>query len=130
MSLLQGERGWRLCLCSAHMVKIFELACPREVTPLPSSAFPHSTELRGGGCTRSAKAARGEDLQIEHPVSCGDSPAFHFHATLTGVLGSALIRDEVVQVCEPRQKRLLAPLRMMEPFHRVVYLYRADNSHT
>jgi hypothetical protein len=30
--------------------------------------FPHSTELRGGGHPRSAKAARGEDLEIEHPV--------------------------------------------------------------
>src|SRR5438094_5623727 len=27
----------------------------------------------------SLKAARGEDLQVEHPVRCGDAPAFHFH---------------------------------------------------
>ena len=66
----------------------------------------------------SSKTARGEDLQIEHPVWCGYSPAFHFHPTLTGMLGSTLIWHQIVQVCEPREKRLLASLRMMEPFHR------------
>ena len=43
--------------------------------------------------------------------------ALHFHATLAAMLGSTLIRHQVVQVCEPREKRLLASLRMMEPFH-------------
>jgi hypothetical protein len=27
----------------------------------------------------SSKAARGEDLQVEHPVWCGYAPAFHFY---------------------------------------------------
>src|SRR5215467_11532867 len=39
----------------------------------------------------SSKAARGEDLQVEHPVCCGYAPAFHFHPTLPGMLGATLI---------------------------------------
>src|SRR2546425_880434 len=68
--------------------------------------------------SHSSKAARGEDLQVEHPVWCGYAPAFHFYPTLPGMLGAALIWDEVVQVGEPREKRLLAPTWMMEPLHR------------
>ena len=66
----------------------------------------------------SSKTSGGEDLQIEEPVCCGYSSAFHFHATLTRMLGATLIRDEVVQVGEPREKRLLTATGMMEPFHR------------
>ena len=66
---------------------------------------------------RSAKASRGENLEIEEPVSCWDCSSFHFHTTLTGMLGSTLIRDEIVQVCEPREKRLLAATGMVKPFH-------------
>jgi hypothetical protein len=29
------------------------------------------------GVWRSLQAARGEDVQVEHPVWCGYSPAFH-----------------------------------------------------
>jgi hypothetical protein len=58
--------------------------------------FSHSTALRGGGCHRSTKAARGEDLDIEEPVACWDCASFHFHATLTRMLGSTLIRNEIV----------------------------------
>jgi hypothetical protein len=57
---------------------------------------PHSTELRGEVCHRSAKASGGEDLQVEKPVSCWDCASFHFHATVAGMLGPTLIRDEVV----------------------------------
>jgi len=32
--------------------------------------------------------------------------------------GPTLIRHQVIQVRKPRQKRLLAPVWMMEPFHR------------
>jgi DDE domain len=42
---------------------------------------------------------------------------FHFHPTLAGVLGTTLIRHQVVQMREPRDKRLLAPAWVMEPFH-------------
>jgi hypothetical protein len=63
------------------------------------------------------KAAGGEDLQVEHPIGCGDSPAFHFHSTLAGMYRSTLIRHQVIQMCEPREKRLLASLGMMEPLH-------------
>ncbi len=34
------------------------------------------------------------------------------------MLGPTLIRDEVIQVREPCEKRLLAPFRMMKSFHR------------
>src|SRR5262249_58392445 len=34
--------------------------------------------------------------------------AFHFHTTLPSMLRSMLIRDEIIQMCEPREKRLLA----------------------
>jgi hypothetical protein len=49
---------------------------------------------------------------------CRYSSAFHFHATLTGMLGPTLIGGQVVEVCQPREKRLLAATWMMEPLHR------------
>jgi hypothetical protein len=78
----------------------------------------HSPGFSGKGCHHSSKASRGEDLQVEHPVWCGYSPTFHFHATLAGLPGPTLIRHQIIQVREPRQKCLLAPVWMMEPFHR------------
>lgn len=57
-------------------------------------------------------------MQIEHPVWCGDPAAFHCHATLTGMLGPPLLRNQVIEVGEPRQKRLLAAVGMVKPFHR------------
>ncbi len=60
--------------------------------------LPHSTEFSGGALQGSLQASRGEDLQIEEPVFSGDCPAFHFHATLAGMLGPTLIRHQVVQV--------------------------------
>ena len=78
----------------------------------------HSIGFSGRECHRSPKASRREDLQIEEPVACRDSPAFHFHATLAGMLGATLIGHQVVEVCQPREKRLLAATGMMKPFHR------------
>jgi hypothetical protein len=63
----------------------------------------------------SSKAARGEDLQVEDPVACGDSASFHFHATLAGMLSPMLIRDQIIEVRQPCEKRLLAPTWMMKP---------------
>src|SRR5262245_45817343 len=71
----------------------------------------------GGWGPHLAKAARGEDLQVEHSICGGYAAAFHFHATLPGMLGSTLIRDEIVQVGEPRQKRLLMATGMVKRFH-------------
>src|SRR5262245_17857048 len=85
--------------------------------PATVQEFPHSTELCGGGWYRSSKAPGCQDLDIEEPVVCRYASAFHFHPTLAGMLSSALIRDEVVQVCEPRQKRLLTATGMVKPFH-------------
>jgi len=64
--------------------------------PLEALNFPHSTELRGEVCHRSAKASGGEDLQVEQLVAYWDFASFHFHATVAGMLGPTLIRDEVV----------------------------------
>src|SRR6266581_2756176 len=79
--------------------------------------MPHSTRLSGRACPRSAKASGGENLQMEEPVGGGYSSAFHLHATLTRMLGAPLIRDEVVQVRKPRERRLLAATGMVKPFH-------------
>jgi hypothetical protein len=57
---------------------------------------------------RSSKAARGEDLEVKEPVWCGESPAFQCHPTLSRMLGTVLIGYQVVEVCQSRDKRLLA----------------------
>src|SRR6266852_4307173 len=78
----------------------------------------HSTRFSGRACHGSSKPSRGEDLEVEQPVACRDGAAFDFHPTLAGVLGAALIRYEVLQVRQPREKRLWAPCGVMEAFHR------------
>jgi hypothetical protein len=80
--------------------------------------FSHSIRFSGKGYHHSSKASGGEDWEVEQPVSCRYASAFHFHATLTRVLGPTLIRHEVVQVREPREKRLLAPAWVVKPFQR------------
>ena len=77
----------------------------------------HSTELRGKGYPHSAKAARGENLEVEEPVACWDCTTFDFHPTLASVLGPTLIGHQVVEVCQPREKRMLAAIGMVKPFH-------------
>src|SRR5262245_29873822 len=67
----------------------------------------HSIAFSGRTCHRSSKASRGEDLEIEQPVSCWDCSSFDFHSTVASMLGAALIRDGVVQMGQPSQKRLL-----------------------
>jgi hypothetical protein len=57
-------------------------------------------------------------LAIEEPVRSGYSPAFHFHPALTGMLRPTLIGDQVVQVREPRETRLLASAWVVQPLHR------------
>src|SRR5215831_3180372 len=101
-----------------------ETHIPRQVgcaEPPKHSQIAHSTELRGGVCHHSAKASGGEDLQVEKPVACWDCASFHFHATVAGMLGPTLIRDEVVEVGEPGEKCLLAATRMMEALHRTQF---------
>ena len=66
----------------------------------------------------SAKASRGEDLEVEHPVWRGDASAFHFHATLAGMLSPTLIGDQVIKVRQPWQKRLLTAPGIVKAFHR------------
>jgi hypothetical protein len=46
-------------------------------------------------------------LEIEEPVACRYASAFHFHVASTGMLGPTLIGDQVVEVREPGEKRLL-----------------------
>ena len=98
--LIQGYRGQPTGLAARHLTT------------------PHSIGFSGRVCPRSSKASRGEDLEIEEPVCSGYSSAFHFYATLPGMHSPTLIRDEVVQMREPREKRLLVATGMMEPFHR------------
>jgi hypothetical protein len=80
--------------------------------------IPHSIEFSGSVCHCSSKASRREDLEIEEPVSGGYLAAFHFHPTLTGMLGATLIRHQVVQVRQPDKRRLLTPFGMIKAFHR------------
>ena len=77
----------------------------------------HSTELRGRVRHRSSKASRRENLEIEQPVACRDFASFDFHTTLPGMLGAPLIRHQVVQVGQAREKCLLAATWVMKPFH-------------
>ena len=77
----------------------------------------HSIVFSGRGYHCSAKPSRGEDLQIEEPVACWYTPAFHFHPTLPSMLGSTLIRDQVVEVCQSCEKRFLTAPWVMKPFH-------------
>src|SRR5262244_3073690 len=79
--------------------------------------MPHSTRFRGKKCHRSAKPSGGQDLEVEQPVVCWDCSSFDFYSTLSGMDGATLIRHQVVQMRQPRQKRLLAPFGMMEAFH-------------
>ena len=79
--------------------------------------FPQSIAFRGQGDHLSAKPSRGEDWQIEAPVACWDTPAFHFHPALRGMLGATLRRDEVIQVCQPCEQRFLTAPWVMQPFH-------------
>jgi hypothetical protein len=57
-------------------------------------------------------------LDIEAPVACRDSPAFHCHPTLPSMLGAPLIRDQVVQVRQARETRLWAATWVMKALHR------------
>ena len=56
-------------------------------------------------------------MEVEEPVACGYAPAFYLHPTLPSMLGAPLIRDQVIQVNQTSEKRLLAPFGMMEAFH-------------
>jgi hypothetical protein len=40
------------------------------IPPAPERKKTHSPGFSGGTCRRSSKASRGEDLDIEQPVSC------------------------------------------------------------
>ena len=67
---------------------------------------------------------RGEDLEVEEPVSCWDFASFDFHPTLTGVLGASLVRHEVIEMCQPSQEGLLAPLGMIPECVAIFRLHR------
>ena len=56
-------------------------------------------------------------MQIEEPVAGRYASAFHFHAALTGMLGPTLIGNQVVEVREPDEKRLLTAVGMVKRFH-------------
>ena len=56
-------------------------------------------------------------MEIQEPISRRDFATLHFDPTLPGMLGSTLIGDQVVQVGESSQKRLLTAAWMMQRFH-------------
>src|SRR5919198_6148744 len=94
--------------------------CPSACLPKPCSGTwetPHSTQFSGGVHHCSSKTSGGENLEVQQPVSCWDYSSLDFHPALPRMLGATLIGDQVVQVGEPREKRLLAPVGMMEVFH-------------
>jgi hypothetical protein len=52
----------------------------------------------GGARYCSSTSPGGEDLEIQEPVVCRYASAFHFHPALPRMLGSTLIRYQVVEV--------------------------------
>ncbi len=67
-------------------------------------------------------------MEIQEPILCGDFASFHFHPALTSMLGPTLIRYQVVEVRQPREKRLLASPWMMKPFQQNPQSARRNNS--
>ncbi len=65
---------------------------------LGKEMISHSTQFSGGACPHSSKASGGENLEVEEPVAWWDCASFHFDPTLSGMFGSTLIRDQVVEV--------------------------------
>src|SRR5262245_54080812 len=70
------------------------------------------------GVSHSLISSRREDLQVEEPISCRDSPTFHCYTTLARMLGATLIGHQVVEMGQPREKHLLVSTGMMKPLHR------------
>jgi hypothetical protein len=77
-----------------------------------------SSACTGAGVVHSWHQCASWRTQIEEPVCGGYSSALHFHATLPRMLGPPLIGHQILQVCQSREKRLLAAIGMMEPRHR------------
>jgi hypothetical protein len=80
-------------------------------------SIPHSTQFSGGVCPHSSEASGGENLEVEEPVACWDCSSLDFHPTLPSMLSTALVGDQVVEVRQTSQKRLLTPVGMMKPLH-------------
>ena len=111
LASLLNETGQPAAMLIPAIVKALEELQRRSVsggTPdreahVHASAPPrkktHSTELRGKGYPHSAKAARGENLEVEEPVACWDCTTFDFHPTLARIERPALIGHQVVEVC-------------------------------
>jgi hypothetical protein len=98
--------------------------CDEEPRPRGAQTFlrvgernAHSIAFSRGACHRSSKASGGEDLEIKQPVACWDCSSLDFHTALPSMLGAPLVGDQVVEMCEPSQKRQLIPFGMMEAFH-------------
>jgi Family of unknown function (DUF6444) len=92
-----GHRQTRLE--PTEVIKVTPEACPcGQAFSVKRRNFHIPSDLVVAVCHCSSKAPRREDLEIEEPVRGGDSAAFHFHPTLTGMLGATLIRHQIVQV--------------------------------
>jgi hypothetical protein len=66
--------------------------------------------MSGGARSCSSKSPGAEDLEMQAPILRGDCATFHFSPTLPGMLRSTLRGDQVIEVRQPCQKRLLACL--------------------
>jgi hypothetical protein len=66
-------------------------------------------------CSRTLQASRGEDLDIAQRVSGRDLASFALHTTLASMLGTTLVGDYVIQVCQSSQQRWWVPGRVLEP---------------
>jgi transposase len=67
-----GLPPWRLALVTLMQFRenLSDRQAAEAVRARIDWKYPHSTRFSGKGYHRSAKASRGEDLQVEHPVSC------------------------------------------------------------
>src|SRR5262252_937106 len=74
--------------------------------------------LSGAGESWNETCCREAARRFLRLTFCGrQSPAFHFHPTLARIQGPALVRDQVVQVCQAGEKRLLMAAWMVKRFH-------------
>src|SRR4029434_3240768 len=93
------------------------LRCSYLITPSQISKSYIPSDLVLERCSYALQPSGGEDLEVEEPVSCWDFSSFDFHPTLTSVLGASLVRHEVIEMGQPSQKGLWAPLGVMKAFH-------------
>ena len=66
---------------------------------------------------RSFEATRSQDLQVAEPIICGQLATLNFNTTFPSILGTPLVRYQVIQYCQTVEEHILASFFMMEAFH-------------